>query len=328
VTDAQITSGTYTDFKVTRQGDFRTDKDGYLVNGGGYKLLGIPVDATTGTATAATGSLVPIKLATAGTTTGSATTAVNITANLPATDTVTSDPHEVNVTAYDASGNEFNLVVSFQKSSTDNTWTGQLVSASSTSDETLTGTVTANATTFTFDGDGTLTSPTSGVSLGSVTLSNGNTISPSFTFKVGGQTTLQQQSDIFTAGAVAQNGFGPGALSGVSFDENGIVTANYTNGASKALYMVPLINYAAINGLNPLSGNAFEATSMSGAATAVAAGNGGIGKFTPSSLESSTVDLADEFTNMIITQRAYSADTKIITTADEMYQSLVQMARG
>lgn len=124
-----------------------------------------------------------------------------------------------------------------------------------------------------------------------------------------------------------QDGEQFGSLTGVSVNEQGEVTALFDNGVTRKLYQVPVTTFNNPNGLQQKTGNVFIETDASGAAIAHVSGAGGAGTIAPSSIESSTVDLANEFTDMITTQRAYSASTKIITTADEMLDELIRTKR-
>jgi len=126
---------------------------------------------------------------------------------------------------------------------------------------------------------------------------------------------------------LTQNGKAFGNLSSVAVDEDGVVTALFDNGDTRQLFQVPVVTFNAPNALRPETGNVFSLTNASGQAVVKEAGAGGAGKISPSSLEQSTVDLADEFTKLIVTQRAFSANTRIITTADEMLEELVRLKR-
>jgi flagellar hook protein FlgE len=116
-----------------------------------------------------------------------------------------------------------------------------------------------------------------------------------------------------------------GTLAGVSVDANGIVTAQFSNGLTQKIYQVPLATFANENGLAAVSGNAYAQTADSGGPVIGGAGDGAAGKIQGSALEGSTVDLATEFTNLITTQRAYTASTRVITAASDMLQDLTQM---
>lgn len=118
-----------------------------------------------------------------------------------------------------------------------------------------------------------------------------------------------------------------GDLSGIEVDKNGYVIAKFTNGVVKSIYQVPVATFINPNGLQPENGGAFRVSPNSGSFNMKRAGIGGAGLVSPRTLESSNVDLATEFTNLITTQRAYSASSKIITTADEMMDELIRMKR-
>jgi flagellar hook protein FlgE len=116
-----------------------------------------------------------------------------------------------------------------------------------------------------------------------------------------------------------------GTLAGVSVGADGIVTAQFSNGLTQKIFQIPLATFANENGLGAVSGNAYAATGNSGGAAIGGAGEGNAGSIQGSALEGSTVDLATEFTNLITTQRAYTASTRVITTASDMLQTLEQM---
>jgi flagellar hook protein FlgE len=145
---------------------------------------------------------------------------------------------------------------------------------------------------------------------------------------IGGTSGLTQFSSNYTVNSVNQDGVQFGSFSGVSISDTGIVTANFDNGLSRAIFKIPLVTFANPDGLITQNGNAFLATDSSGVPLLGSAKTGGVGSIAAGSLETSTVDLGTEFTNMIIAQRAYSANTKIITTVDQMLQELVQLKQG
>jgi flagellar hook protein FlgE len=141
-------------------------------------------------------------------------------------------------------------------------------------------------------------------------------------------------SDGFTqSGAISQlvssdvNGALFGAFESVFIDEEGTVIAKFDNGTSKEIYKIPIATFANPNGLQNRDGNAFDETPESGTFTLREATLGGAGKIISSATEASTVDIAEEFTRMIVTQRSYSAAGKIITTADEMLEELIRLKR-
>ncbi len=129
----------------------------------------------------------------------------------------------------------------------------------------------------------------------------------------------------FALSSIDQNGVTFGGFVGVNIAEDGKVTAVFDNGEQLAIYQLPLALFANPNGLDAVTGNAFRQTDRSGDILLQQAATGGSGSVASSALESSTVDLAEEFTKMITTQRAYSAAAKIITTADEMLEELIRI---
>ncbi|MEX2008723.1 MAG: flagellar hook-basal body complex protein [Dongiaceae bacterium] len=138
---------------------------------------------------------------------------------------------------------------------------------------------------------------------------------------------LTQYSGSFFTSVIQQDGLSFGSFTGVTIDEAGIVTALFDNGQQRDIYKLPIATFRNSNGLKTQIGNAYLQTNHSGNVLLLEANAGGAGKIAPNSLESSTVDLAEEFTSMIITQRAYSASAKVITTADDMLEELIRIRR-
>jgi flagellar hook protein FlgE len=149
-----------------------------------------------------------------------------------------------------------------------------------------------------------------------------------FDFGSTGQTSgLTQFSSPSDVGFVTQNGAEVGELNGVRIDEEGFVIASFTNGEERRLYKLPVATFPNPSALDPRSGNVYSQTDVAGEFNLRHAGNGGAGTITPSSLEAANVDIADEFSKMIVTQRAYSASSKIISTADQLLEELLRITR-
>lgn len=136
---------------------------------------------------------------------------------------------------------------------------------------------------------------------------------------------LTQFDSNYNVSFVNQNGAPVGELVGVSIDENGFVIASYTNGESTALFQIPIADFMNMDGLQALSGNVYAQTQDSGELNLRDAGSSGTGSIVSSSLEQSNVDLASELTDMIVAQRAYQANTRVISTADELLDKLNQI---
>lgn len=129
----------------------------------------------------------------------------------------------------------------------------------------------------------------------------------------------------FTVLFADQNGAELGLRTGIDIDRDGFVIARFSNGATSRLYKVPLVTFSNPNGLQEVSGTAYSETEESGEENLREAGTGGAGYIEPSTLEMSNVDLADEFAKLIVSQRAYSANTKVITTVDQMTEELLRL---
>lgn len=136
---------------------------------------------------------------------------------------------------------------------------------------------------------------------------------------------FSQFSSDFTVLFSDQDGAELGLRTGVEINREGEVVAQFSNGASTVLYQLPLVTFANPNGLREVSGTAYTETEESGEENLRITGTGGAGFVEPSTLENSNVDLADEFALLIISQRAFSAGTRVINTIDEMTQELLQL---
>ena len=137
---------------------------------------------------------------------------------------------------------------------------------------------------------------------------------------------MKQFAGDFFVESTDQNGKRFGNFSTLEISEDGLVTAVFDNGERTDIYQLVLADFSNVNGLEPRSGNAFQETDFSGQAQILVPTTAGVGGIASGALEASTVDIAEEFTRMIVTQRAYSASTKIITTADEMLEELLRIS--
>ena len=138
---------------------------------------------------------------------------------------------------------------------------------------------------------------------------------------------LTQYDSASVVQAVLTNGTAFGNLSEVKIDDSGFVTAIFDNGVTRQIAQIALATFPSPDSLSQTSGNAYRVSQGSGTYNLKAAGTGGAGMIGASQLEASTVDLSAEFTGLITTQRAYSASSKIITTADEMLAELISIKR-
>jgi flagellar hook protein FlgE len=228
------------------------------------------------------------------------------------------------VTAYNASGTPVNLQMRWALTSTaggQETW-----NLFYQTDSSATGTQVAwqnVGTNFIFNSNGALTSPSgAGITIPGVTV-NGQLLGD-VTLNVGsgGLTNFATTSGAATVNNFTQNGYAAGQLQSVAINNNGLVVGTFSNGQNLDLAQVTLSHFNGTNYLQALSGEAYAVTEQSGPAIA-----GASGTISGSALEGSNTDIADEFTKLIVTQQAYSANTKVITTANDMVQSLLSILR-
>ncbi|MBW7963444.1 flagellar hook-basal body complex protein [Bradyrhizobium sp. BR 10261] len=232
------------------------------------------------------------------------------------------------VTAYNAAGTPVNLQLRWAKTDSASLGTGH----SDTwnlfyqTDPNATGTTVGWVNTgqaFTFAADGSLTSPSgSGVTINNVSVGGQSLGSLAFNISSGGLTQYASTSGAVTINTITQNGYAAGQLRSVAVNNNGLVVGTFSNGQNLDLAQVSLSHFNGTNYLKALDGGAYAATDQSGPAI-----DGASGSISGSSLEGSNTDIADEFTKLIVTQQAYSANTKVITTANSMVQDLLNVLR-
>jgi flagellar hook protein FlgE len=138
---------------------------------------------------------------------------------------------------------------------------------------------------------------------------------------------VTQFASSYSIVSINQDGVTFGRFQSIAMTDDGEVTALFDNGVQRTILRLPIATFANPAALDANSGNAWSHTVQAGGLFLNPAGTGAAGAVAPSSLETSTVDLGAEFTNMIITQRAYSASSRIITTADQMLEELVRIKR-
>jgi flagellar hook protein FlgE len=336
VVNSNQAGGSTGTISYTRAGNFSVDANGNLVNAAGLYLQGQPLTAAQAAQIAAGNSNVlttttPSLLQTVNVAnnagTAQQTSNVSLVANLPANATTA---QTMTVPVYDTLGVQHNMTLTFTPSGTANQWN---VATSFTGAGTTTATIAAGDNVVQFNSDGTLNTAgttfnaASALSVAWDPTVSGGTSPQTVSFNLGTNGTssgLSQIGTSFNIGQINQDGVQFGNFSGVTVNQAGIVTANYDNGLSRAIYIVPVGTFSNPNGLQPQSGNTYTQTTDSGSAVLREAGTGSAGTIAPSSLEDSTVDIATEFSNLIVTQRAYEANSKIITTADQMLETLIQ----
>jgi len=230
------------------------------------------------------------------------------------------------ITVYDKQGNPYNVSGSFSKTGV-NTWTftpaGTVVDAKGNQ----VATVNSTPSVIKFDANGAYL--TAGSTANVLTINPaGGPFAGAGTFDITPDfSTLTQYGSESTARATAQDGWADGTLDGVTLDTSGTIIGKFTNGKSKDLGRVALAVFNNPAGLLKASENMFVESNNSGVAQIGVSDSGGRGTFSPGSLEMSNVDLAQQFSDMIITQRGFQANSKIITTTDEMLELLANLKR-
>jgi flagellar hook protein FlgE len=321
------------DIAYTRNGEFSTDQNGYLVNDD-YYLLGWRTDAAgnvVGGESAGTLSAVDTNVVSS---TASATTSTSIQANLPA-DAAVGDTFTSDMQIYDSLGTAQSVEITWTKTAT-NSWTASFADPTLSSDSSVTsGTVTSSDIDITFNSDGTLASTSP--SPATLTIGSWSTNAADSTISldlgtVGKADGLSQYATGTTSPTVdvtsiTSDGMAYGTLTGVSIGNDGIVTATYSNNQTIAIYKIPVATFSNPDGLATQSGGIYTTTSDSGTALLHGAGTGGAGSIKGGELEASTTDSSTEFSTMIAAQQAYSASAQVITAVNKMFDTLLTAVR-
>jgi flagellar hook protein FlgE len=337
----------------TRRGDFDVDRNGYLSNGSGYYLMGYPVNPITGSPT---GSALQVVRVSNDNLPARGTTEVIYRGNLPryprtaladattpnselltgaaytgATVAASDEPGFLSrtisgqaVTIYNSIGTPVDVQIRWGK--TGNTAGSETWSAYYLSNSSATGAAakwTQFASNVTFDNNGRMTLPASASLSTSFTVDGSTSGTVDFIFGASGLTQFADANGTININTLSQDGYPSGSRTAMEIGEGGRVMGVYSNGQTVALAQIPLAQFASDNLLKRKDGGVFEETLQSGEPIYVDAGRNLIG----GSLEGSNADIADEFSKMIVTQQAYSANTRIISTAQQMLQDTFNIVR-
>ncbi|WP_373049432.1 flagellar hook protein FlgE [Vulgatibacter sp.] len=315
----------------TRAGQFTIDADGYLVNLEGLRVQGYAADGA-GTVGGGLGDLAVGDVSSP----PRATESITLRANLHA-DAELVGPWDVaqagatsnfstSVTAYDSLGRAHQLEVYFRKNGAGD-WEWHAVTDGGGLDGGTAGTPTEVASgTLTFDSDGALTASTQQSSFSPLGASGPQALQ--FDFGSPGSTEgVTQFAGASAVSFLSQDGYAAGELTGVSIDREGRVVGAFTNGQSRVLGQVAVANFEAPDQLERLGGNLLGLLPLAGQPTIGAPGSGGRATIAAGALEQSNVDLATEFVRMITAQRGFQANSKTITTADQLLSDLIQLKR-
>ena len=308
----------------TRAGNFTFDKEGYLVNPDGLRLQGYQIDASGNV-----GAIASVYIPGERTSPPAATTEFNFDINLSA-NTAVGGTYSTAQTVYDSLGNAVPVTFTFTKTGNSAWSVAGSVPATSGSGVTIGG---AASMAITFNASGEMTAPASDATV-AVTLTNGAANPLSLTWDLYNAATPAVSHGDVTGYATDsgttfqyQNGYPAGMLRNISVDEQGVVTATYSNGEMTPVYQIALADFPSYDGLSKMGSNLYAQSMASGQALPGTAGTGRLGNISPQSLEMSNVDLAEEFVKMITTQRAFQANSRVITTSDEILQELINIKR-
>ena len=329
----QVTDGN-SPVTFSRNGQFKIDRDGFIVNNQLQKLLGYPASAN---GVIQPGASSAIQLPTSGIN-PQVTSQIDMEFNLDSRLAVTAptagaainftDPTTYNnatsMSVYDDKGQDVALTYYFQKAATD-TW-NVFVTANGT---TINGTAVAPlpVTTIAFPPNGS--APTSPAAPIAINIPASTNAAGAVTLPIPGiqldLTSATQYGTGFGVTNMTQDGFAPGQLNSISIESNGIVMARYSNGQSRPAGQIEVATFRNPQGLQPLGGNAWGRTFTSGDPVLGTPGNGNLGVLQAGALEESNVDLTAELVNMITAQRIYQANAQTIKTVDQIMQTLVNM---
>jgi len=245
--------------------------------------------------------------------TANATFQGNLDAN-----TAVGDSFTTTTQIYDSLGGQHTIDITFTRDPVTNTWTW---TASST-DPAITGiTVTGSPIAFTAEGQYDPNNPATSIQL---TLNNGATSPQTVNLDFTNMTQLANDSDVSMA---SQDGMAPGSLIGFNVTDRGEVIGLFSNGLNQTIGQLALANFINPAGLQRVGQNLFVPSANSGTAQVGTAGTNGRGGIAAGYMEMSNVDLAQQFTDMIVAQRGFQANSRVITTSDEMLQDLVNLKR-
>lgn len=309
-----------TGYVYTRNGTFSVDREGYVVNSQNQKLQVYPAISTGGFNT---GALDDLRLQTSSSSPQATTSGeiiVNLPANAPQPPVTPFDPtdpqsynHTTSTTIYDSLGNASTATFFFVKDAAPNQWNVSM---------TVDGTPVGGQNPLQFSPTGTLISP-----------ANGEVTFPPYLPTTGADPVnlnfdlLQstQYGGVFGVNALTQDGYSSGRLTTIDINDTGVVFARFTNGRALELGQLSLSNFPNAQGLRQMGDSAWGETFASGNVIRGEAGSASFGLIQSGALEGSNVDLTRELVNMIVAQRQFQANAQMITTADQITQTIINI---
>lgn len=320
-----------TTINYTRDGSFNVDSNGDLVHGAsGQRMLGWEADSNGNidTSKPLTGASV-LNIPQGAKSAAQATSKVSYSGNLNS-NSLSTDTWSTTVKIYDAQGNASDLTLTFKNHQSYTSATAPAAAPNAVSSFDWTATIgsttvgqssgTGNSPVY-FDSTGTI--QTTG-STGTIAVPAPGGTTNTVTVDLGKLNSVAQSSSV---GASSQNGFAAGSLTSYSIGSDGVIAGSFSNGLNRKIGQIALSTFTNPNGLTKSGSNLYAVSQNSGAASAGTPSDQGKGAISAGYLEQSNVDMSTELTSLIVAQRAFQANTKIITTVDEMLQDLVNIKR-
>ena len=317
---------------LTRAGSFEPNADGVLVNASGFTLMGAPISSgSSQSPSLSLNQLQPVQISVSNLSPPAATTTATLSGNIDSSSSVVNGDTPADnkadssftgftqVTAFDSLGNPVTLNVYMTKTSAD-TYQMAVYNAADaapgggfpfSAPALTTSTLNFDATTGALTG----TNPAGGVSA----TVNGQTIN----FNLSSLTQVASSSSL----QGTANGNAPGTFESVSVSQSGILSEVFSNNVTQPLFQIPLGTVPSVDNMTSMAGDVFEPNSASGSIQLGAANSQGFGSINGSELESSTVDLATELTNMVVTQNSYQANSKAFQVGSDMLSELVDLLK-
>jgi flagellar hook protein FlgE len=306
---------------LTRAGNFQLSSSGNLITQDGQQVMGY---AAVNGVVNQNSSLTPITIPVGLNEGAQATQNFSVTTNLNSNATVGTS-FSTPVQIFDSLGQSHQATVSYTKTAT-NTWSYSVGLPAGDA----TGVPSNNTGTLTFDTSGKLVSPTGSVNnITFPTLADGAS-DLSFNWNLNnssGTPTISQLAAASSNTANSQDGFTSGVYQSFVVDSTGVITAQFSNGRTSTIGQLAVATVANTAGLTASGGNNFNTTAASGLATIGVAGAGGRGTLVDGALEQSNVNISTEFSNLIVAQRAFEANSKTVTTFDTISQDVLSMVR-
>jgi flagellar hook protein FlgE len=313
----------------TRAGEFTFDRNGDLVNLGGLYVQGYEVTSINPDGTLVLGAVTNINASAQGASPPFASSTLSVDVNLDST-TADLGTYATTTTVYDSLGNAIPMTLTFTKSAAPatNTWTAVPTVPPTVA---LPPIVSMTNGTFTFDAFGNLNAgPGDPVITINPLISGAAPLSLTwdvYDATLASNGSITQYSSPSGTTFQTQNGYPSGTLRTVDVNEEGIVTGAYTNGQVTPLFQLVLADFPSYYGLNKMGKNLYSESLESGPALFGTPQSGRLGSISTSTVEMSNVDLAQEFIKMITTQRAFQANSRVITTSDEILNELINLKR-